>query len=64
MALLTLLVGLALSAVGIVFAAPFGPLDDPAISDPMVPFAPTLFVLGVMLVFFSAVVYEIYPGKD
>ena len=64
MTLLTLLVGLALTVVGFVLAAPFGPLDNPAISDPKLPFAPTLFVLGVMLLFASAVVYELYPGKD
>ena len=64
MFLLTLLVGLALAVVGFALAAPLGPLDSPAISDPRLPFAPTLFVLGVMLLFFSAVVYEIFPSKD
>ena len=64
MALLTLLVGLALTVVGFMLSAPFGSLDSPAIADPRLPFAPTLFVLGVMLLFFSAVVYELYPDKD
>lgn len=45
------------------FAAPWG-VETVANSNPRVPFAPGLFVLGVMLVFGSAVVYELLPDRD
>ncbi len=61
---LTLLSGLALAVIGFVLSAPFGPTTSSVISDPRLPFAPTLFVLGIMLLFGSAIVYELYPGKD
>ncbi len=43
-------------------AAPWG-AETVANSNPRVPFAPGLFVLGVMLVFGSAVVYELLPDR-
>ncbi len=61
---LTLLVGLALTVIGFLLAAPIGPTTSPVISNPRLPFAPTLFVLGIMLVFGSAVVYELFPDKS
>ena len=64
MFLLTLLVGLALAVVGLLLAAPIGPTSSPAISNPRLPFAPTLFVFGVILLFTSAVVYELFPDKS
>ncbi len=63
MFLLTLLAGLALAVAGFMLAAPLGPLNSPAISDPALPFAPALFILGVIMLFASAVVYELFPGK-
>jgi hypothetical protein len=61
MFLVTLLAGLALAVVGFILSAPIGTTTSSVISDPKLPFAPTLFVLGIMLLFFSAVVYELFP---
>ncbi len=62
--LLTLLGGLALAIVGFLLSAPLGPATSPAISNPRLPFAPTIFVLGVAVLFASAVVYELFPDKS
>lgn len=65
--LLTLLLvvgGFALQAVSYFFlAAPLGTPTNEAFSNPRVPFAAGLFVLGVMLVFLAAVVYELLPER-
>ncbi len=45
------------------WAAPLGRATSEAFSNPRLPFAPLLFVIGVMLVFLSAVVYELLPDK-
>lgn len=45
------------------WAAPLGLPTSEAFSNPRLPFAPLLFVVGVMLVFLSAVVYELLPDK-
>lgn len=58
---LTLLTGLVLAVAGFFLAAPIGAPDGPAISSPRLEFAPALFVLGVILIFGSAVVYELVP---
>lgn len=60
----TLLVGLALAIGGFLLSAPLGPASDPAISNPRMPFAPTAFVVGVIVMLASAVVYELFPGKE
>jgi Ni/Fe-hydrogenase subunit HybB-like protein len=44
-------------------AAPLGRPVSPLYSDPRLPFAPSLFILGVMLVFAAAVVYELLPER-
>ena len=63
--LLFLLGGLALAVVSFFFfAAPIGPTTGPEISNPRLPFAAGLFVLGVIFVFLSAVVYELWPDKS
>ncbi len=64
MFLLTLLVGLSLAVAGFLLAAPLGATNGPAISDPRMPFAPAIFVLGVILAFGSAVVYELIPANS
>ncbi|GBD23306.1 hypothetical protein HRbin29_00967 [bacterium HR29] len=47
-----------------VLAAPWGfPPDSVAHSNPRVPFAPAIFVAGVMMVFIAAIVYELWPGN-
>jgi len=57
---LTLLVGFALMIIGFLASARVG--TKPYL-DPPIPFAPVVFILGVMLSFVSAVVYEVFPGK-
>ncbi|MCL6554585.1 MAG: hypothetical protein K6W08_15920, partial [Firmicutes bacterium] len=44
-------------------AAPLGTPTSPAFSDPRLPFAPALFIAGVVLVFLAAVVYELLPER-
>ena len=62
--LLIVLGGFALQTVSYFFlAAPLGIPTSEAFSNPRFPFAAGLFVLGVMLVFIAAVVYELLPGK-
>lgn len=61
--LLTLLAGLALVAAGFFLSAPIGAPTSPAMSNPRLPFAPLIFILGVMLIFGSAVVYELLPDR-
>ncbi len=57
-------VGFALQIVSYFFlAAPLGLPTSPAYSNPRLPFAPALFILGVMLVFLAAVVYELLPDR-
>ncbi|MFQ5803691.1 MAG: hypothetical protein ACE5JQ_12410 [Candidatus Methylomirabilales bacterium] len=56
--------GFALQAVSYFFlAAPLGIPVNETFSNPRVPFAAGLFVLGVMLVFVAAVVYELLPER-
>ena len=59
----TLALGLMLAVLGIMLSAPIGPTSSPVYSNPRVDFAPLMFVLGVTLMFASAVVYEITPDK-
>jgi len=59
------IIGFALQGVSyFVLAAPWGIPNSPAFSNPRLPFAPTLFILGVMIVFLAAVVYELLPEKE
>ena len=62
---LTVLVGLVLAIVSYLFmASPLGIATDESFSNPRVDFAATGFVIGVALVFISAVVYEVLPESD
>lgn len=61
--LLTLLVGLALAIAGFFLAAPIGIPSGPVYSNPRVIFAPGMFVIGVVLMFSSAIVYELVPEE-
>ena len=62
--LLLVVGGFALQAISYLFlAAPLGLSVSEAFSNPRVPFAPGIFVLGVMLVFVAAVVYELLPER-
>lgn len=61
--LLMIVGGMSLMVVSFFFlAAPWGATAVEN-SNPRIQFAPTLFVLGVLLVFVSAVVYELLPDR-
>lgn len=63
--LLMIVLGFALQAASYFYlAAPLGIPSSPAYSDPRLPFAPLIFIIGVMLVFLAAVVYEVMPDKQ
>ncbi len=56
---ITLIIGLALAVAGFFLSAPIGPPDSPKYSNPELDFAPLVFLVGVILTFSSAVVYEL-----
>ncbi len=63
--LVLVIVGFALQLMSYFkWAAPLGVPVSPAYSNPVVPFAALIFVLGVMLVFIAALVYELLPGDE
>jgi Ni/Fe-hydrogenase subunit HybB-like protein len=55
----TLILGIALATGGFLLCARVG--NDPW-QDPPVPLSPVIFVVGMLLVFYSAAVYEILPS--
>ncbi len=61
--LVTLLAGVTIAVLGVTLSAPIGSPDSPVPSNPRVDFAPLMFVLGITLMFGSAVVYELVPDK-
>ncbi len=61
--LLTLLAGVVLAVLGFFLSAPIGPTDGPVYSNPRMPFAPLVFVIGFVLMFGSAVVYELVRDR-
>ncbi len=59
-----IVVGVALMAISYFgLAAPWG-AENVANSEPRMQFAPLVFVLGVMMAFGSALVYEMLPDRD
>jgi uncharacterized BrkB/YihY/UPF0761 family membrane protein len=61
---LVLLLGITLMVISYFFlAAPLGPTAGPEYSNPRLIGAPALFILGVMLVFIAAVIYELLPER-
>jgi hypothetical protein len=54
--------GVILMLVGYLGAAPWG-ADNVANSDPAFVFAPAVFVLGVLVAFSAALVYELMPDR-
>jgi hypothetical protein len=63
--LLMVIGGFVLQAVSYFWlTAPIGIPTSPVFSNPRLPFAPLLFILGVILVFLAAVVYELLPGRE
>ena len=64
-AIILVLLGFGLQAVSyFLLAAPLGNPTSELYSNPRLPFAPLLFVIGVGLVFLAAVVYELLPEKQ
>lgn len=62
--LLMVIVGFALQVYSYFFlAAPLGTPTNEAFSNPRLPYAPTLFIVGVGIVFLAAVVYELLPDN-
>jgi len=47
----------------LLWSAPIGLPVSEVYSNPRVPYAPLLFIIGIVLVFSSAVVYELLPDK-
>lgn len=61
--LIILLVGIVLAVVSYFFlSAPWG-ADNVANSNPRMQFGPALLVLGVIMAFGSAIVYELLPDR-
>ena len=61
---LMVVIGVALQIASYFYwSAPLGLATSEAFSNPRIPFAPLYFILGVILVFLSAVVYELLPDK-
>jgi hypothetical protein len=58
--------GFVLQVVAFMFlAAPWGfPPSGPEHADPRLPFAPMVFIAGVMLVFIAGIVYEVLPERS
>jgi hypothetical protein len=56
---LTLAAGLTLAVLGFFLSAPIGPTTEPVYSNPRVDFAPLMFLVGIVVMFGSAVVYEL-----
>ncbi len=57
-----IVIGVSLMLLGYFLSAPWG-ADSVANSDPRLPFSPAIFVLGVITVFSSALVYELLPSR-
>jgi ABC-type phosphate transport system permease subunit len=63
-AVLMVIGGFALQALSyFLLAAPLGSPTNVDFSNPRLAFAPALFILGVILVFLAAVVYELLPDR-
>ncbi len=63
--ILMVILGFAIQAVSFFYlAAPIGVVTNEAFSNPRMPYAPVLFIVGVGTVFLAAVVFELLPDKD
>lgn len=56
----TLTLGLIVAAAGFALSARAGTV---AYDDPLVPFSPVIFIIGLVLVFYSPAVYETFPRE-
>ena len=59
-AVLTLVTGVTLAVVGFAASARMG---TRYFLDPVIPFAPVVFIAGVITTFMSSAVYEVFPGE-
>jgi hypothetical protein len=60
-----IVLGFAMQGLAYLFlAAPIGRPTDVSFSEPRMPFAALLFILGVGMVFSSAIVYELKRDKS
>lgn len=56
--------GISLAVISYFFlAAPLGRPVDESFSNPRLLYGSALFVLGVVLTFFAAIIYEVYPER-
>ena len=63
-AIVMVIVGFTLQVVSyLALAAPLGISATADDSNPRIPFAPVIFIFGVILVFLAAVVYELLPAR-
>ncbi len=64
-ALMVLAAGVAIMIVSyFLLAAPWGfPPESEDLSNPRVVFAPLIFIVGVMMAFAAAIVYELWPER-
>ena len=62
----TIIIGIGLGLMLISYVALATPAcsDGIACSDPVVPFAAGLIVLGLIIAFSSAIFYSVYKGKE
>ncbi len=63
--LMMIATGVVIMAVSYLYlAAPWGfPPSGVEFSDPRMPFAPTLFIVGIIILFLAPVVYELMPER-
>jgi len=62
LAVLMVLIGVVLATVSYLWlAAPLGLPSEEGFSNPRVPFAPLIFVSGIVIAFASVLVYELLP---
>lgn len=57
-----IVIGAGFMLLGYFLSAPWG-AETVANSNPRVEFAPAIFVLGVVVIFSSAIVYELIPNR-
>jgi len=59
-----ILIGFGLQALAyLALAAPLGTPTDVSFSEPRMPFAALVFIVGVGMVFAAAIVYELLPDR-
>lgn len=62
---LMVILGFALQVVSFFYlSAPLGPITSEVSSNPRIPFAPVIFIIGVGSVFLAAVVFELLPDRN